>query len=161
MRLFRAGARDPAPCTRFPERIRHTVNFCVISVLQFFFFFFYAQDKRKFGRGVPERHVARREPNDGYQLLHTARRLRARPVDGQRVDDGSRTSEIADHGAVDCQGSTSGGSAGRVGTVRPRGHGHQTVVGRPKKKIVHRSGTLVQPVDIVSRRTHHVRAHIL
>jgi len=120
---------------------------------------FYAQDKRKFGLRVPERRVAGRQTNGGHQLLHTAGRLRARATDRQGVDDGGRPSKVAGRRVDDFEDSPSGRSAGRVGSVRSRGHGHQTAFRRPKKETVHRFGTHNQPVDIIPRRAHHVSAH--
>lgn len=114
------------------------------------------QDDRQLGVRLPERRATGRKTDGRHQLLHTAGRLRARPADRPRVDDGGRPSEVAHHHVGDLQGAARGRAARLAGPGRARGHRHQAAVRRPKEAAVHRFGADHQSVYTVPRRAYHV-----
>jgi len=94
-------------------------------------------------------------------LLHTTGRLRSRPVDRQRIDDGGGPPQVTDNCVSEIKIQPSGGPAGRVGAIHPRRHRYQKAIRRPEKETVNSLRTYNQPVDIIPRRAHHVStAHL-
>lgn len=114
------------------------------------------QDDRQLGVRLPERRATGRKTDGQHQLLHTAGRLRARPVDRPGVDDGGRPFEVAHHRVGALQGAARGRAARLAGPVRARGHRHQAAVRRPKEAAFHRPGADHQSVHTVPGRAYHV-----